>query len=634
MATKNITACAQELLTLARTLSETPGLTWVEANNAIYGPGGPFSRMMASSEDRTAFAKTEESRQIDELLDKMPEPAVRPQCHDFNSLNFISIPQFAIVLVASLAISTASAAPPTVTSLYPAGVQRGQTVEVTAAGTFDSWPPQVWCERKDVEIKPGKEKGKLSITVAADAVPGTCWFRLYDDQGAAMLRPVLIGTLPELLEQEPNDDYKKPQALQAAGVTVNGRLEKAGDVDCFAVPLRKGQTLVASLEANRTLGSPLDGVLQVLSADGFVLQENNDYLGLDPQVVFTVPKDGTYVVRTFAFPAVPDSSVRFAGGELFIYRLTLTTGAFADRAFPLAVAQAEGGKVELIGWSIPDAAKTRTIERGQPEDQATVFHPEVVNAVAVRLEPHPAIVQAKPNDREHPQTIALPVTISGQLERKDAVHVYQFEGKKGQRLLFQAEARTLGFPLDPVLRLLDASDKMLAQAESGRQGGDPELAFTVPQDGAYRVEVRDLHFNGGERYFYRVRALLAKPDFELTLATDRFVVRPGKPLDIPITIQRRQGFAQEIELTVEGLPLGITAATVQAGPAASAKTVTLRLTAEAMPASTAVRISGKAAGKSAAGQLARATLTGLTATTPSIWLTVPQPAGTTPKPPS
>jgi len=538
-----------------------------------------------------------------------------------------------MVVGAALAVSSASAAPPTVTALYPAGVQRGQTVEVTVSGTFDSWPPHVGCDRKDVEIKPGKDKGKLSITVAPDAVPGTCWFRLYYDQGAAMLRPLLIGTLPELLEQEPNDDYKKPQALSAAGVTVNGRLEKAGDVDCFAVPLRKGQTLIASLEANRTLGSPLDGVLQVLSADGFVLQENNDYHGLDPQVVFTVPKDGTYIIRTFAFPAVPDSSVRFAGGELFIYRLTLTTGAFADHAFPLAVAQSEGGKVELVGWNIPDAVKSRIIEGNQPEDRATVFHPEVGNAVVVRLEPHPAIVQAKPNDRQHPQAITLPVTISGHLERKDTVHVYQFAGKKGQQLLFQAEAHALGFPLDPVLRLLDASNKMLAQVESGRQGGDPELAFTISQDGVFRIEVRDLHFGGGQRYFYRLRALLAKPDFELSLTTDRFVVTPGKPLDIPITIQRRQGFAQEIELIVEGLPPGITAATVQAGPVAGAKTVTLRLTAEAKPVSAAVRISGKVAGKSEAGKLVRATLTGLTATTSSIWLTVP-PAGAPPKPPS
>ena len=42
-------------------------------------------------------------------------------------------------------------------------------------------------------------------------------------------------------------------------------------------------------------------------------------------------------MRLFAFPSVPDASVRFAGGERFIYRLTMTTSAYAEHAWPLAV---------------------------------------------------------------------------------------------------------------------------------------------------------------------------------------------------------------------------------------------------------------------------------------------------------
>jgi hypothetical protein len=41
MSKRSIKSRAQELLTLGRRLAETPGLTWVEANNAVYGPGGP-----------------------------------------------------------------------------------------------------------------------------------------------------------------------------------------------------------------------------------------------------------------------------------------------------------------------------------------------------------------------------------------------------------------------------------------------------------------------------------------------------------------------------------------------------------------------------------------------------------------
>ena len=79
MSKKTIKSRAQELLTLAFKLADTPGLTWVEANNAVYGPGGPFARLFPSATERVAFAKTEESRQIDKLIDSLPEPPFQLQ---------------------------------------------------------------------------------------------------------------------------------------------------------------------------------------------------------------------------------------------------------------------------------------------------------------------------------------------------------------------------------------------------------------------------------------------------------------------------------------------------------------------------------------------------------------------------
>ena len=86
-------------------------------------------------------------------------------------------------------------------------------------------------------------------------------------------------------------------------------------MDCFAVMLQKGQTLVAAFEAGRRSARRWTRVLQILSADGFVLDQNNDFHGLDPFIAFPAPKDGTYIVRTFAFPAVPDASIRFAAAS-------------------------------------------------------------------------------------------------------------------------------------------------------------------------------------------------------------------------------------------------------------------------------------------------------------------------------
>ncbi len=93
MAKRSIKSRAQELLTLARKLSEPPGLTWVEANNVIYGPGGPFTRLFPSAKDRVAFAKTEASWHIDELLDSLPEPAVGPQRREFSGTFNVRLPK-------------------------------------------------------------------------------------------------------------------------------------------------------------------------------------------------------------------------------------------------------------------------------------------------------------------------------------------------------------------------------------------------------------------------------------------------------------------------------------------------------------------------------------------------------------
>ncbi|MBO0700030.1 MAG: hypothetical protein J2P46_16650, partial [Zavarzinella sp.] len=112
-------------------------------------------------------------------------------------------------------------APPQVTYFYPAGARRGTAVEVTAGGTFERWPVQVWASDKAITSTATKDKGKLSISVAADAVPGVYWLRLYDAQGASFLRPFVVGTLPEVIEKEPNDEPAKAQAVAAPAV-VNG----------------------------------------------------------------------------------------------------------------------------------------------------------------------------------------------------------------------------------------------------------------------------------------------------------------------------------------------------------------------------------------------------------------------------
>ncbi|HLN27970.1 MAG TPA: toxin-antitoxin system HicB family antitoxin [Gemmataceae bacterium] len=93
MSKRTIENRAQELLTRARNLAETSGVTWVEANNAIYGPGGPFARLFPNPKDRVAFAKTKESRQVDRLIDSLPDPPVGPQRREYSGKFNVRVPK-------------------------------------------------------------------------------------------------------------------------------------------------------------------------------------------------------------------------------------------------------------------------------------------------------------------------------------------------------------------------------------------------------------------------------------------------------------------------------------------------------------------------------------------------------------
>ena len=179
-----------------------------------------------------------------------------------------------------------------------------------------------------------------------------CFVRIYDAQGATTIRPFAVGSLPEATEQEPNDSPGKPHALKTSTV-IYGKLNKAGDVDHFSIALKEGQTLVASAVANTTFNSPMDAVLQICDPRGFVLTHNDDERGLDPLIAYRAPGDGLYLVRIFAFPSAPNSTIGFAGAETYVYRLTLTSEAVVDHAFPLAVERGKPAELSFHGWNLP-----------------------------------------------------------------------------------------------------------------------------------------------------------------------------------------------------------------------------------------------------------------------------------------
>ena len=99
----------------------------------------------------------------------------------------------------------------------------------------------------------------------------------------------------------------------------------------------------------------------------------------------------------------------------------------------------------------------------------------------------------------------LPVTVTGTLDGPDR-DVYRIEGRKGDALVFEVEARRAGSALDPLIRLLDAREREIASNDDAPGlDVDCRLDVLLPDDGPYYVVIHDSRFSEQTDNFYRLK---------------------------------------------------------------------------------------------------------------------------------
>lgn len=207
---------------------------------------------------------------------------------------------------------------PFVTSLFPLGARAGEPVKVEMTG---------W----------NLDKTTLSLP-PKDAQPGV--YRVAASDGKLVSNSIsfALDTLPECLENEPNDTLSKAQKVNLP-IIVNGRADRPSDQDVFEVAGRAGETIVAEVVARR-LGSPFDALVKVTSVDGKVIALNDDHYdagsGLnthhaDSYLMVKLPADGRYFVH------IGDTTQH--GGKEYGYRLRISPPRqdFALRLIPSRV---------------------------------------------------------------------------------------------------------------------------------------------------------------------------------------------------------------------------------------------------------------------------------------------------------
>jgi hypothetical protein len=105
---------------------------------------------------------------------------------------------------------------------------------------------------------------------------------------------------------------------------------------------------------------------------------------------------------------------------------------------------------------------------------------------------------------ESAQAIPSPVVVEGQVAGND-VDYFRFPGKKGDRIVVDAQCARVGSGVDPAIRLTTAARAYVASADD-TPGllTDARLITTLPDDTDYVVELSDSRYQGGGRPIYRL----------------------------------------------------------------------------------------------------------------------------------
>ncbi len=193
----------------------------------------------------------------------------------------------------------------------------------------------------------------------------------------------------------------------------------------------------------------------------------------------------------------------------------------------------------------------------------------------------------------HDTLLALPATIQSRFLRANSEDVFRIAVKKDELVAIECRPASVAMPL---VSIEDATSRTLAKASSV-ESSDRECSFEwrAPADGEYRLRVRDLQHGsrGGPEFGYRLLVRQAQPDFQLSLSAEYANVTQGSRTDLDLAVKRFGGFTGPIELSIAGLPDGVTFEPPQVAENQTSLKLVLKAIDDTRPTDATLRISGK-----------------------------------------
>jgi hypothetical protein len=550
------------------------------------------------------------------------------------------------------------------TTIYPPGAQQGTSVDVTTAGLDLDDATRLLFAHPGITSEPITAPlsaveptlvpvpGQFKVSVAADVPPGVYEVRAVGKYGISNPRDFTVGQVVEAVEVEGNNTPTDAKELPL-GTALSGRCDGATDVDYYKIVAQAGQRIVVDCWAER-IDSRLDATLSLVDAAGQEFATARSAHRHDPLLDYTVAAAGDYYLKLY------DSS--YSGGPEYYYRLAVSAGPHIDFAVPAAGLPGTTARVTLYGRNLPGGTPAPGVSvDGRPLEQLAVdvtvptdplqqqplsgtlitgdggdlrafdfrlAGPQgASNPYPIEIAAGPLVVEQEGNDAAaQAQLVTLPCDVAGNFGRRGDQDWVAFDAKAGETWWVECASSRRGLPTDPHLvvyrtsvddqgaeklnELTEADDLSLNlnQFTFSTISTDFAIGVSIPEDGRYKLALRDLFDTGDPRNVYRLSIRPPAPGFEL-LAVPRFPAPPGQVLGavwslllrkggaeaVDVHAFRHDGYTGPIDIAVEGLPAGVTAQPVTIGPGLSSTTLVLSATDAAAEWTGEIRIVGKAA---------------------------------------
>ena len=186
------------------------------------------------------------------------------------------------------------------------------------------------------------------LSISPDASIGLREVRIVGKNGTSTAWPFEVSRTDETLETESNNLPEAATVIQLPRI-INGAINPGGDEDYYVFEGVKGERCVFSVKAyrlNNVSQQFFNPTLSLFDATGTELARNNGFYSLDALIDYTLPADGTYLLRL--------RDLLYRGNPDAVYRLTCGVIPYNTYLFPPAGKIDEVIQAKIGGENLPE----------------------------------------------------------------------------------------------------------------------------------------------------------------------------------------------------------------------------------------------------------------------------------------